>query len=59
MLRSLVKWINLIVGNEHSSTSLDEVHFKIVGSFEADSKQIYWDSSERISVEPKVNFQAL
>jgi len=55
----LVKWINLIVGNEHSSTSLDEVHFKIVGSFEADSKQIYWDSSERISVEPKVNFQAL
>ena len=36
-----------------------EGHFKIVGSLEADSKQLYWDSSKGFLVVPKVILQSI
>ena len=36
-----------------------EGHFKIVGSLEADSKQLYWDSSKGFLVVPKVVLQSI
>ena len=45
--------------DQQSSTSLGEGHFKIVGSLEADSKQLYWDSSKGFLVVPKVVLQSI
>ena len=49
----------MIIGNQQSSTSLGEGHFKIVGRLEADSKQLYWVSSKEFLVVPKVNLQSI
>jgi len=49
----------LIIGNQQSSTSLDEGHFKIVGRLEADSKRLYWDSRKGYLVVPKVILQSI
>ena len=57
--RRLVWWTKLIIGNQQSSTSLGEEHFKIVGSLEADSKRLCWDSSKRFLVVPKVILQSI
>ena len=44
----------MIIGNQQSSTSLGERHFKIVGGLEADSKQrdFWW-------CQKKVKFQSV
>ena len=57
--RRLVQWTKLIIGNQQSSTSLGEGHFKIVGSLEADSERIYWYSCKGFLVVPKVNLQSV
>jgi len=50
----------LIICNQQSSTSLGEGHFKIVGSLEADSKQIYDRYSWKgFLVVPKVILQSV
>jgi len=55
----LVWRIKLIIGDQQSSTSLGEGHFKIVGSLEAGSKRLYWDSNKGLLVVPKVNLQSI